>query len=231
MKQSRQLISELSKQKNLERGRLMLRETERAASKILIWSDEKLFTVEAVANKQSKRFNARSSRDLLVDVRCHFRRQKPVWVMVWAAVASDGRQICFCLRWWRRESRQPSLFEHGVGKSFSLPHRIFCEQLRLQRERCFNSHSECDQEVIQGSFPRLLIWVKQLWPPLSPHINPMGFAVWSIVETDVSTCSHPKMDSLKAAIQSVWTKFNEEVVRRSCASVKACFKTHDQNLC
>ena len=78
IKQSQQLISELSKQKHLDRGKLMLRETERAASKIFIWSDEKMFTVEAVTNKQINRFYARSSRDLLVNVRGHFRRQKPV---------------------------------------------------------------------------------------------------------------------------------------------------------
>ena len=43
----------------------MLREMERAASKISIWSD--------------------------------VRRQKPISVMVWAAVASDGGQVSFGL--------------------------------------------------------------------------------------------------------------------------------------
>ena len=70
---------------------------EGAASKIFIWSDEKMFTVEAVTNKQIKRFYVHSYRDLLVNVREHFRRQKPVGGIVWAAVASDGGQISFGL--------------------------------------------------------------------------------------------------------------------------------------
>ena len=49
----------------------------------------------------------------------------------------------------------------------------------------------------------------------------MDFAVWSILMMNVLTYSQPKMDLLKAVIQSAWTKLNEEAVRRSCASVKA----------
>ena len=89
IKQSGQLISELSKQKYLNRGKLMLKETERTASKIFIWSNEKMFTLEPVTVKQINRFYASSSRDLFANVRSPFKRQKPVSVMVWAAVASD----------------------------------------------------------------------------------------------------------------------------------------------
>ena len=63
--------------------------------------------------------------------------------------------------------------------------------------------------------------VKQLWQLSSPDINPMDFVIWSILDMDVLTCTPHKMNSLKAAIQSAWTKLNDKVVRRSCASVKA----------
>ena len=84
------LFSEISKQKRQDRGELMLREMEKAASKAFIWSDEKMFPMEAVTNKQNDRDYAFSSRDLSVDVRSHFRLQKLASVMVWADVASDG---------------------------------------------------------------------------------------------------------------------------------------------
>ena len=50
---------------------------------------------------------------------------------------------------------------------------------------------------------------------------PWTFAIRSIFERDVSTGSHPILDSLKAAIQSVWKELDQQVVRRSCASVRA----------
>ena len=67
-KQSVQVISESSKLKSLDRGKLMLREMEPAASKIFIWSDKKMSTVEAVTNKQNDRVYALSSGDSPVNV-------------------------------------------------------------------------------------------------------------------------------------------------------------------
>ena len=68
---------------------MMLREMQPAASKMFIWSDKKMSTVEAVTNKQDDRVYALSSGDLPVNVWSQFRRKKPICDMVWAAVASD----------------------------------------------------------------------------------------------------------------------------------------------
>ena len=87
-KQYRQLISEPSKQKQLDRGKLMLQEMERAADKVFIWSDKKMFMVEAVTNKQNNTVYAHSPENFSLNVRSHLRRQKPTSVMVYAAVAS-----------------------------------------------------------------------------------------------------------------------------------------------
>ena len=55
----------------------------------------------------------------------------------------------------------------------------------------------------------------------SPDINFLDFAHWSILVRDVSVRSHPNSDSLQATIQSAWTKMDEKVLRRFCASAKA----------
>ena len=67
-----------------------MQEMERAEGKVFIWSDDKMFTVEAVTNKQNDTVYAHSSKELSVNARSHLKRQKPASVMVWAAVASDG---------------------------------------------------------------------------------------------------------------------------------------------
>ena len=72
---------------------MISRELEQAASKVFILSDEKMFTLEAVTNKQTEKPYARGSRDVLVNVRGNIRRQKPVCGLVRAAVASDREQI------------------------------------------------------------------------------------------------------------------------------------------
>ena len=87
-KQSLQVISKSSKMKSVDRGKLMLREMEPAASKIFIWSD-KMSTEETVTNKQNNRVYAFSSGDSPVNVWIQFRRRKPVCDMVLATFASD----------------------------------------------------------------------------------------------------------------------------------------------
>ena len=62
-KKSVQVIYESSTLKSLHRCKLTLREMDPAASKIFIWSDKKMFTVEAVTNKQNVRAYALSSED------------------------------------------------------------------------------------------------------------------------------------------------------------------------
>ena len=67
-KQSVQVISESSKLKSLNRGKMMLREMQPAASKMFIWSNKKMSTVEAVTNKQDDRVYFLSSGGLQVNV-------------------------------------------------------------------------------------------------------------------------------------------------------------------
>ncbi|XP_014772692.1 uncharacterized protein LOC106870959 [Octopus bimaculoides] len=89
-KPSWHLISSDSKKKRLDRGKTILTEVKRTAKKALIWSDEKIFTVEAVTNRQNDRLYARNAGDSLECSKSHFCHQKPTSLMVWATVASDG---------------------------------------------------------------------------------------------------------------------------------------------
>ena len=67
-KHSVQVISESSKLKNLDSDKLMLTEMEPVASKIFIWSDKKLYRVEAVTNKQNNRAYTLNSGDSSVNI-------------------------------------------------------------------------------------------------------------------------------------------------------------------
>ena len=96
------------------------------------------------------------------------------------------------------------------------------EKINLHTRRCSSSHSDCDPEVAQERFPRLLGQANVA--TLSPLVNSIDITIWSILERDVSTRSNPNLDPLKTIIQSAWTNMDEEVVWRFCASVKACLR-------
>ena len=56
-------------------------------------------------------------------------------------------------------------------------------------------------------------------PPSSPDINPMDFAIWFILEIDVSAKSYLSVAALKNTLLASWTDFDEELVQRPCHSV------------
>ena len=57
----------------------------------ILFSDEKLFTIEEALNSQNDRIIASSVSAITEEVRCVGRIQKPLSVMVWAGVSAIGR--------------------------------------------------------------------------------------------------------------------------------------------
>ena len=56
---------------------------------------------------------------------------------------------------------------------------------------------------------------KELWPP-SPDLNPMDFAVWSILESNACSSYHQSVTSLKGKLKHWWDKILPETTRASC---------------
>ena len=61
----------------------------------VLWTDEKLFTVEAVYNTQNDQTWAKNVENISVEQRISFRCQKPASIMVWASVTSCGQKHPF----------------------------------------------------------------------------------------------------------------------------------------
>ena len=58
----------------------------------ILFTDEKLFTIQSIHNAQNDRILAKNKKDVALEDRAVFRRQKPQSVMVWAGVTTDGRK-------------------------------------------------------------------------------------------------------------------------------------------
>lgn len=66
----------------------MFKEMQRAANKIFVWSNEKLFTVEVMVNYQNDRVYNKSPGNIPERAKTYFKREKPTGIMVLAVVAS-----------------------------------------------------------------------------------------------------------------------------------------------
>ena len=86
----RQLLSNATKKKRLDRAKVLIKRLVVGMQPQVLWTDEKLFTVQAIHNHQNDRIWI-PNKDMVPVKRCSsFRRQKPSSVMVWAGVTSTG---------------------------------------------------------------------------------------------------------------------------------------------
>ena len=178
----------------------------------ILWTDDKLFTIQAIHDHQNVRVYSRRKEDIPVELRTAFRRQKPPSVMVWAGVTSDGRKT-------------PLIFiEEGV----KIDQAVYLELLSKKvlpwiqdefqdKPICFQqdeapSHTaKLVQQYCQDVFPDF--WGKEIWPPSSPDLNPMDFGMWSISERKACAKSVPNVETLKRNLIKKWDEISAEDVR------------------
>ena len=93
MKTSQQLTV-FKKRKREERARLLLNFMKSGTQTgEIVFSDEKMFTVEAQFNLQNDRVLAKSSGSVSEEVLTVYRRQQSASVMVWAAVSKSWKSL------------------------------------------------------------------------------------------------------------------------------------------
>ena len=86
----RHLLSEATKKKRLDRAKVLVKKLVDGTQPQVLWTDEKLFTVQAVHNHQNDRIWLPDINMVPVERHSSFRRQKPASVMVWAGATSKG---------------------------------------------------------------------------------------------------------------------------------------------
>lgn len=175
-KSRRHLLSEATKKKRLVRGRELLRRLRSGTAPPVLWTDEKLFTVQAIHNHQNDRVLARDKEDIPVEERTAFRRQKPDSVMVWGGVTTDGKKTPL------------HFIEEGVKVDQAVYLDMLSEQVLPWVEKMYGHAPLTFQQDSAPSHSANLVqqfcadmffdfWPKDLWPPSSPDLNVMDFSI------------------------------------------------------
>ena len=64
-----------------------------------------------------------------------------------------------------------------------------------------------------------------LWPPSSPDLNSLAYAIWSVLKNKTNAISHPNICLLKTAIEEEWNEMSEEYILKACKSFPRCIDT------
>ena len=160
------------KQMRLERCQALLKSDHLKNLNNILFTDEKLFTIEQSFNHQNDRIWATSKPKEKAIVS---RIQKPLSVMVWAGITStsktplifieDGVKINQVVY---RQMLDDSVLP-WANATFGASNWIF------QQDSAPSHRAELTQKWIQEHFPSFI--TAKEWPPYSPDLNPMDFSM------------------------------------------------------
>lgn len=216
--QRRQLLTEDARKKRLERSKLLLAEL-RAGTQTgeIVYSDEKLFTVEPAHNRQNERLIGKARPDLSSSKNYLTRRQKPAAVMVWAAVSRSWKSPLIVLSC--EEKINSKVYQQKVLEPFrqAAQQHYGTSSWTFQQDGATPHTSISTQRWCSDNLQRF--WSKELWPPSSPDLNPMDFAVWSELEAMIPASKRRSKQALAKELKRAWNKIPNDRYRAAVDSV------------
>lgn len=192
----------------------------------VVWTDEKIFTIEQAHNQQNDRIYAVEPPE--DDARAVSHQQHPKQVMVFAGICHNGKlPLVFIDPEYSYDQvyyRQAVLRE--VVKPWAEEQFGEDEEWTFQQDGATCHTAKKTQEWFERNGIDFI--KKNEWPPCSPDLNPMDYSVWSILEQRACREAHQTLESLKAALQREWDNLDLLMINRIVDNfpkrVKACIR-------
>ena len=219
--QKAHFLSEEMKKIRVERSRLLLK---RHAGTEFLFSDEKIFTIEANHNHQNDRIWTQKS-PLSNGIVTHSLH--PSSVMVLGGICVSGKTPLIFVDPGVKINKNYYLTQilQRVVEPWSKAH--FGNRKWFFQQDSASAHKAREvQDWCRVHFPGFI--ESGEWPPYSPDLSPMDFSVWSILEARACAKSHKSLDSLKQALLREWDKISVQELRAICKNfpkrLKACIR-------
>lgn len=197
-----QFLTEKARKTRFMCAKKMLKSVKNLKCPSILFTDEKIFTIEKHHNHQNDRQllpkGERNSQNSIIVTHEHF----PASVMVWGGIALNKKTpLVFVERGTKinAESYQDML------KNVLLPwaNDVFKDEPWILQQDWAPSHSaKSTMKLCNELFP--IVWDRTTWPPYSPDLNPMDFSVWSILEQRACHNPHDSVESLKESLLKEW---------------------------
>ncbi len=171
-----QKITPLQKRKRHERSKYRKRRFAISGIKNVLFSDEKIFTVEVFQNRQNDRIFSPNVSSFPVDIRYAERTQKPDSVMVWAGVTSEFRTKLVFVPLGAKINKEQhnTLILDDVVTPFGRS-KFRNEHWTFQQDGAPAHTANVSQAWFRSELSDFIS--RDEWPPFSPDFNPTDFCV------------------------------------------------------
>ena len=166
---------------------------------ILLFVDEKYFTVDQVINSRTDRFITKKRvRDVPDAIWSVQKSKHPVQIMMFGLVSSNGLKM------------PPVFLESGfrLGAKDCLDRILIPHVLPWVKANFKNNENvvfvqdgaPCHSAKLVQNWlsENLKFWPKEVWPPSSPDLNPLDFSIWAYVQARACAQQHPNLESLRS---------------------------------
>lgn len=221
------LISEKARKAREDRSRALLTALKHSnAGHIIFFSDEKNFCVDPVRNRQNDRFirlgGPGSEGDVPTASRFITKTKHPASLMFLGVVASTG-EVSPPI-WFPKGFRLTALEYQAVLKKTLVPWMKgvaskYNKPFVFQQDGAPAHTAHTTQRFLEES--NIKFWSKTMWPPSSPDLNPLDYAVWGQVEEMACSKRHENVTELKKSVNKAWRNMSKEFLVTVCSRFRS----------
>lgn len=217
----------LRAQRKIKCSALLKRYTPEEVNNIL-FTDEKIFTVEEHFNRQNDRVYAKCSKDIPPTSKRVLRIHHPAQLMVWAGVSAVGLpDLHFCETGVKTQAKN---YQSDILDKVVLPlnNTLFAgKHWTFQQDSAPAHKAKTTQRWLKDNIPDFIS--SDDWPASSPDLNPLDYKIWSVLEEMACSKPHTNLETLKKSLTKSWKKFPMNVVRAAVGEwrdrLKCCVKS------
>ena len=166
---NRHQLTALQKQKRMERTKIFLnRLKDGTDAGEIIFSDEKILSVEAQFNSQNDRILAKSADNI-------YRRQKPASAMVWAAISENWKSTLIFVKEGTKLNANSYIEDILTPAHVEMKKHYKDDPFTFQQDGAPSHTINKTQDWCESHFPAFCR--KELWLPSLPDLNHLDFCV------------------------------------------------------
>lgn len=213
------LLNDRMKANRKAKAKKMLRLVAAGRLKRVLFTDEKIFTVQPVHNRQNLRQLLKRGLKNTFAAKLMTRQHFPKSVMVWAGVCATGKTPLVFID--RNVKINAGVYQQTVLKDVVQPwasNHFGQAGFTLQQDWAPAHGAQSTIDLCTRLFPGF--WDKTVWPSNSPDLNPLDFSIWSILEQKISGKRYDTVEALKRVLKRAW----DEITVAELATIVESFR-------
>jgi hypothetical protein len=199
----------------------------------VLFTDEKLFTIQVKYNPQNDRVYGARFEDIPDNHKFVRNKLHPQQVMVWAGISCEGRtELHFVEKGVKVTAKN---YQANVLRPVVKPlnDTLFEGKSWVFVQDSAPAHkAKTTQAWLSRHVPAFV--TSQEWPPYSPDLNPMDYYAWGRLEAVTNNREYKSLEALKASVIKEWAALDQNELCRACLSwrkrLTRCVKNKGQNV-